>query len=46
MIFSIYVMRGDPDHAIFDRDLADLESPMNEFDCAAVFEVQDERAGF
>ena len=42
MIFSIYVLRGDPEHVLFDRDLVDAEVSMNAFDCAGVFEVEGE----
>ena len=43
MRFSIYELRDDPDWCIFDRE---LDSPRigqsSEYDCAGVFEVDDE----
>ena len=42
MRFSIYVLRSDPDYAIFDRQLADPPiAPIDEYDCAGVFECED-----
>ena len=47
MIFSIYVLRSDPDFAIFDRAL--VPPPIgeeDEYDCAGVFSVDDQGAVF
>ena len=49
MRFSIYVLRADPDWAIFDRQIANSPlfehegppiAPLDEYDCAGVFEVE------
>ena len=49
MTFAIYVLRSDPDFAIFDRALPGGGLPpslvdQNDWDCAAVFETQDKDA--
>ena len=50
MIFSIYVVRGFPDHPaspIFDIEIADpLGMGRAAFDCAGVYEVADKAAHF
>ena len=41
MIFSIYLLRADPDFAIFDREIGNPEIGYpNDYDCAGVFEVE------
>ena len=47
MIFSIYVHRKNPDHAIFDRQID--KPPVGrslDWDCAGVFEVESRAAEF
>ena len=47
MIFSVYVLREDPDYAIFDTQLGNpplVGSESSDYDCAAVFECEDNRA--
>ena len=42
MRFSVYVLRDDPDYAIFDVELLDPRSGHRiECDCAGVFEVEE-----
>lgn len=41
MIFSIYLLRADPDFAIFDREIGNPEIGYpDDYDCAGVFEVE------
>ena len=40
MVFSVYVLRDDPDYAIFDVELYNPPvGSAHEYDCAAVFEI-------
>ena len=41
MVFSVYVLRDDPDYAIFDVQLYNPPvGERHEYDCAAVFDLQ------
>ena len=45
MIFSVYVLRDDPDYVIFDRQLSDPPiGRAGEYDCAGVFHCGGESA--
>ena len=40
MIFSVYVLRNDPDYCVFDVEVGDPPvGQRHEYDCAGVFEV-------